>query len=306
MTKLPVRSETRRAVLVAGLLGLFVLLWSVAEWLPTLLTPGYSLYQVVWMRYGTHILVMLLALAPRHGRALFRTQRLGLQLGRGLLMLVMPASYILSLDRARGGDVMAVFWLVPILILVFAALVQGDRARWPLWGAAAATTLGAQLILRPTTSGAAAIFGLGMALSFSLYVVLTRSLRDEPTMVNLFYSAVAVFVPLTLAMPAVWQPLTARDAIVMAGVGLVGLVVLWALDKACELVSATVFGPLFALQLLLALLLSPLLGGPQAGRLALVGAALIAGAAIVALRSTADKQTASREPREARLEVETL
>ena len=35
-----------------------------------MLTPGYSLFQVVWVRYGTHILLMLLLLAPRQGRSL--------------------------------------------------------------------------------------------------------------------------------------------------------------------------------------------------------------------------------------------
>jgi drug/metabolite transporter (DMT)-like permease len=294
---------TRRVMLVAALLGVFALFWSVAEWLPTLLSPGYTLYQLVWVRYATHLVFMLLVLAPRHGRSLFRTARPGLQLGRGLLMLVMPVSFILSLGQVRANDVLAVFWLTPLCILGFAALVQRDRAPWPLWGAALAATLGAQLILRPSAGVVAAVgYGLGMALSFSLYVVLTRSLRAEPTMVNLFYSALAVFVPISLVMPAVWQPLGLRDALIMMAVGLVGLVVLWALDKACELVSTTLFAPLFTLQLLLYLPMLAL-AGAWPGRLALVGVALIVGAASVAVYEGSRASVSRREALDTRLEV---
>lgn len=300
------RSETTRALAVGGLLLIVVVLWSVAEWLPTLLSPGFSLFQVVWVRYATHLLAMLVVLVPLHGRALFRTGRPGLQLGRGLLMLVMPASFILSLGQVRVADVMAVFWLTPLCILAFAALVQRDRAPWLLWGAALAATLGTWLILRPGAGLAgAASYGLGMALSFSLYVVLTRSLRDEPTMVNLFYSALAVFVPMCFIVPAFWQPLGLRDALLMIGVGIVGLGVLWAIDKACELASTTVFAPLFALQLPLYLAAMALVGGPWPGRRALVGAALIAGASVVALSAMARRQAAPEGAVEGRLEVHT-
>lgn len=297
-------TEPKRTLAVAGLLGVFILFWTLIEWLPAQLSPGYTLYQVVWVRYATHLIFMLLVLAPRYGWSLVRTRRPGLQLGRGLLMLVMPLSFILSLGRVRVSDVMAVFWLTPLCILAFAAIVARDRAPRLLWAAAAAASLGAVMILRPAVSvAAAALFGLGMALSFSLYVVLTRTLRDEPTMVNLFYSALAVFLPLSFGLPFFWQPLTLRDGLLMAAVGLVGLVVLWALDKACELMSVNVFAPLFALQLPLYLALGPLAGGPWPGRLALAGTALIVGAAFVALRSSAVAQPAAREPLEARLEV---
>jgi drug/metabolite transporter (DMT)-like permease len=269
------RTAPDKTLTVAGLLGLFALGWSVAEWLPMQLKSEFSLFQVVWVRYATHLLFMLIVLMPRYGRSLWQTQRPALQLGRGLLMLIMPASYIFSLGHVRGGDVLAFFWLTPLCILAFAAIVQRDRAPWPLWAAALATSLGALMIIRPSPAVAdAALFGLGMALSFSLYVVLTRSLRDEPTLVNLFYSALAVFVPLTFALPSFWQPLTIYDTLIMAAIGFVGLVVLWALDKACEIASVNIFAPLFTWQLLLYLPIFALAGG--VGKLALAGAVLIA------------------------------
>ncbi|WP_129674298.1 DMT family transporter [Candidatus Chloroploca sp. Khr17] len=273
--------ETRQRLIVAGLLGLVALLWTIAEILPTMLAPDYSLYQVVWVRYGTHILLMLLALVPRHGLALMRTRRPALQIGRGLLMIGMPASYIASLGHARGLDVVAVFWLTPLLLLAFAALVQHDYAHWSLWVAAFGSFLGAQLILRPGPEVLAAIpYGLAMGLSFSLYVVLTRSLRDEATMTNLFYSALVVFLPLTFFLPAFWMPLTPRDALLMAAVGVVGLGVLWAIDKATDLAPISGLASLFTLQLVIIAVLLPALTGMRPGRLVLAGAGLVVASAV--------------------------
>ena len=143
------------------------------------------------------------------------------------------------------------------------------------------STLGALLILRPSGDIAAAVlYGLGMAISFSLYVVLTRSLRHEPTATNLFYSALVVFVPLSFAMPAIWKTPTARDALIMASIGILGLAVLWAIDRACELVPVSAIATLFPLQLVLISILLPLLTGLRPSRLALVGMALVIGSAI--------------------------
>lgn len=269
-------AEKRQRLLAASLVGLVALLWTIAEILPTLLTPGHSLFQVVWVRYGTHILIMLLALAPRHGMALLSTRRPALQIGRGLLMITMPAGYIFSLGLAPGLDVVAVFWLTPLLLLAFAALVQGDRARWPIWAAALASALGAQLILRPGPQLlAAAPYGLVMAASFSLYVVLTRSLREESTATNLLYSAVVVFVPLTCLLPAFWAPLTPRDALLMAAVGVVGLGVLWAIDRATAMAPISALATLFTLQLVIIAVLIPALAGGRPARLALAGTAMV-------------------------------
>jgi drug/metabolite transporter (DMT)-like permease len=279
-------------------------LWTIAEILPTMLTPGYSLYQVVWVRYGVHILVLLVALAPRQGRALFHTRRPALQVGRGLLMLIMPVSFIASLGQARASDVLAVFWLAPLLLLGFAAVLQGDRPRWPIWATALTGLLGAWLILRPSAAVLdAALFGLGMAVSFSLYVMLTRSLRGERTPTNLLYSALAVFLPLTLVMPGVWQPLTPRDAMLMAGVGLAGLGVLWALDRACSLAPVSSIACLFPLQLVAIGVALPLLSGAQPARLAILGAALIIGSALGGWLLSAPDRGVEPEPAIARSQV---
>lgn len=270
------RSCPGRKWVLGGLMLLLALMWTVTETLPVLLEAEHSLVQVVWVRYGVHILFMLLVLAPREGLAALRTRRPALQVGRGLLMLAMPAAFIAAIGRVAMNEMLAVFWLSPLLLLALAAMLQHDRPPAAIWAAAAGCTLGAALILRPGLGVlAAAPYGLVMGISFSLYVVLTRTLRSERTATNLLYSALTVFVPLSFFAPRFWSPLSRHDALVLAGVGLAGLVVLWAIDRATEIASISRLAPLVALQLVLYDVVSPLVWGTWPARLALAGAALI-------------------------------
>ena len=49
---------------------------------------------------------------------------------------------------------------------------------------------------------------------------------------NLFYTALGVFVALTPFMPSMWVMPTWHDAAVLFGIGALGLLGLWALDRA--------------------------------------------------------------------------
>src|SRR5262249_54464996 len=161
---------------------------------------------------------------PREGLLVFRTQRLAHQIGRGLLMIVMPAGAILGIGRARLDDILAVFWLTPLAMLAIAHKLERERAGLGGWGAPLVATLGAVTIVRPGAQvGSAVIYGAAMGGSFCLYVVLTRTLRDERTSTNLFYSALLVFAPLTALMPMLWHTPSARDLVLMIGVALTGL-----------------------------------------------------------------------------------
>jgi drug/metabolite transporter (DMT)-like permease len=84
-------------------------------------------------------------------------------------------------------------------------------------------------------------------LSFAVYLVMTRRLTGEAVRANLFYTAIGVFVLLTPVMPMVWVTPTVGDAVVLAGIGLVGLLTLFLLDRAVALAPLSTSTPfLFA------------------------------------------------------------
>jgi len=226
-------------------------IWALMEILTQVAAREYSLYQVVWVRYFAHLLFMLIVFIPRQGFQWMATGRLGLQVARALMMLIMPVSFILAVEYIPVNSILAIFWLSPFMMLGLSFLLLKERAPWQYWVIALFGLSCILIITRPSDFGNAAglILAVTMGLSFSLYIVMTRMLRPEPTLTNLFYTAVGVLVPLSFKIPSVWKPLTIQGGVLMVAVGLLGFALLWVLDKAMDMISPVIAAPFFFSQM---------------------------------------------------------
>jgi drug/metabolite transporter (DMT)-like permease len=113
------------------------------------------------------------------------------------------------------------------------------------WIVAVVAFIGVVILMRPDRDVISlhALLPLGMAFCFALYNVLTRVLRSENTIVNLFYTAFGVFVVMTFMTPLFWQPLTLARLWPMVVIGLTGYIGLWALDKAYAAAEPAMLAP---------------------------------------------------------------
>ena len=92
----PPGGDTRRAILGMAAFGA---IWALLEAVVGAgLQSHYHLLQVVWCRYAVHLATLGLLFGWRQPDRLWRTARPGYQLTRSMMMLVMPASFVLSLD----------------------------------------------------------------------------------------------------------------------------------------------------------------------------------------------------------------
>lgn len=276
-------SDNRRAIL---LMLVFVGLWAAIEIMAWQVLQRYSPYQVVWTRYAVHLLLMALIFGWREPAALVRTRRPLFHLARSLLMLGMPASWVMGMQAGLSGEaVMSVFWISPLLIVVLGGLFLRDRAPVAIWLATLVAGLGTLLVHPPHALPSLHLlaYPLGMALSFSAYVVMTRSLRGERTRANLFYTALGVFLALSPFMPGLWIGPAPADLAVMVAVGVLGCLTLYALDRATAAAPVSLSAPLIYMQVALTLFLLIGLGVLGAGKLPLhvgLGLLLIVGAAL--------------------------
>ena len=279
------------------LMLLFAVLWAVIEdELGVRLRQPYDLTQVVWSRYASHLLLVCAIWGVRRPSRLWRTSRLKLQLGRSLLMLVMPLSF--GAGVAFGGGVKGVwvaFWCAPLLIMLFARFVAGERVPVSLWMLTLFASAGSVLIIAPAAapSARALLCALLMAGSFALYVVLTRTLRDDAQSANLFYTALGVFVPLSLYVPRIWVTPSAHDVVILFGIGAVGLAALIALDRSVKRAESSLSAAFVTGQVPAALLIG------WSRQSALVSRLTLLGLAVVCVSLLAIWQSASRGVRAA-------
>lgn len=269
-------SPLRHSLLMAGL---FLSSWTAVELIAAGVLSRYSPYQVVWVRYAVHTCVILLIWGWRRP-APWRTGRPVYQWLRSMLMLGMPACWVMSMQHGVHPDtLMAVFWTAPLMILVLATFVLREQTPVRLWIAAATACAGALLLFRHALPGslAVALWPAGMALTFSLYVVMTRSLRAEPLGSNLFYTGFGVLLALTPAMPGLWMTPTAGDFAVMVIVGVLGVGALYSLDRMAAAAPLSACAPSMCMQPVVLVAVTYLLGGAYPGSGTVLGVLLIVG-----------------------------
>jgi drug/metabolite transporter (DMT)-like permease len=232
-------SPVRQALLWAGVFGV---LWAILELgLVSSLHRPINTLEIVWWRYGAHLGVVALLWGLRSPGQIWRTSRPVSHILRSLMMLVMPGAFALAVARGVSANfVWSVFWLSPALIIGFDWLFLKERppaavVLLSVIGALAAAALFDDLH-PPSLSGL--VLALAVAMSFSAYVVATRSMRTESIETNLLYTALPIFLLLTPVMFRVWSWPDAHDAVILVVIGVVGFVALYALDRACHAAPA--------------------------------------------------------------------
>lgn len=280
------------------LMVVFVLAWALLEGVVgAQLQHHYSLMQVVWWRYAAHLALMLLVWGWRQPSRLWRTNRAVFHLSRSVCMLVMPLSFAMAMAAGEGVHmVWALFWLAPLMILALAAWWLREQVPPLAWLTVAGGLLAAFVMFDPKFPRSPAMFfwPLLMASSFALYVAMTRSLRDEPVLTNLFYTALGVFVLLSLTMPWLFTMPTPHDALVLTAIGVVGFGALWALDRACEATHLFRTTPVLYLHLAGMVVIESLWRGTGLSRRELLAMGVIALVVAVAWMLPASGRTRTR------------
>jgi drug/metabolite transporter (DMT)-like permease len=192
-------------------------------------------------------------------------------------------------------NVWAIFWVAPLMAMGLSVLILKERIHWQYWLATIIGLAGIFAIYRPTVrllTQWTIIFPLGMAFCFSLYLILTRRLRSESTVTNLFYTALVVFLPWSIGLPYFWQRLDIMAFVTMSAIGLLGFLTLYFLDKALGRAPASVLAPFLYSQPIFSMSLSSFLFGQSPGFIRLAGSIGLIGVGVflALLRTQSDGQ----------------
>jgi drug/metabolite transporter (DMT)-like permease len=166
---------------------------------------------VAAVRYGLNLVFLVLLMAPRHGKALWKTKHTALVVLRGASLAAATLFAGLALQRMPVGETVAILYLQGFAVMLAAGYFLGERLRIAGWIAAVIGFLGVLLIARP--GGALAPLGVLFALVAAavsvIYVLLSRHLaKTESTMALLFHVAVAGSIVFGVLLAFNWQSFT--------------------------------------------------------------------------------------------------
>ncbi len=173
-TTLPRRDNVPLAV---GTVVFTVLALSLGDALIKGISADLPLWQIFVLRSLLVVPVLVLAIKlARRGLALV-PRRVGWTLLRSLLLTAMWVAYYASLTQIALSVAAAVYYTLPLFIVLFAGLLLGERVDPRGWFAVLLGFAGVLLILRPQASdfNAFALLPLLSAVCYAFAMILTRS-----------------------------------------------------------------------------------------------------------------------------------
>lgn len=181
----------------------------------------YAATLVLSARYLINLVLVLLTMWPRHRSAVWRTQRTGLVLLRGLLLAVATVTMLLALRVMPVAETVAIIYITPVLLMLASGPILGERVSALGWICATLGFAGVLLIARPGSGldGWGVVLCVMNAILGTGYHLLTRILtRTETTMALHFHTALVgsvLSIALTLALGVPAWPTLSDSAMVL-------------------------------------------------------------------------------------------
>jgi S-adenosylmethionine uptake transporter len=282
-----------------------VLLFSSLDSLSKYLTGFHSVLLIVWMRYLSQSVLLAGWLLPSQGLRVLRVNCPGLQLLRGLSLLSISLLFLSALSHLPIGEATAVHFVSPLLVVLLAIPILGERATLGQWLVVGAGFAGVLIIVRPGGGllTPAMLLPVGSAACYALYQLLTRRIgtRDSAAATNLVTGLIGT-AGMTLLLPWFWTGLPALPHLLaMASLGLIAVSGHMLLTLAFQCSSPVLLAPFSYLQIFFSILYGALLFDhvPDGGSLLGMGVIALSGlgsAWLQARRSLAPGSAAELAP----------
>lgn len=172
---------------------------AIAKWLSDAISSG----QVAWSRFFFQTLIMLPLFLRTRGPIV--TCALPLHALRGALIALATLLFFSALKYLPLADAISIFFVEPLILTLLCAVFLGESVGWRRLAAVVTGFAGALIVIRPSfhALGLPALLPLGTALSFAVYLILTRKLaqHEYPERMQ-FYAGVFGGIVMTVALAA--------------------------------------------------------------------------------------------------------
>ncbi len=233
----------------------------------------------------------LIALTPwllRQGAVSLRTARPGMHLARCAIGLSAMYCFFYAIAHMPLAEAMLLNYSTPLYVPLIAWLWLGERPGLRLLPIILVGFVGVSLLLMPEADarmGSASWIGLAAGvLAAAAFVAIRRLSRSEPAVRIVFYFTFLGLLVSLLPLPWYWQPPPVNSLGYMAVAGLFATGGQVALTRAYSLAPAAQVAPFNYLVVVFAALLGWLIWQEQPEALSLLGAALVIGSSLLALR----------------------
>jgi drug/metabolite transporter (DMT)-like permease len=301
LTRISTQTDERSARLYGiGLMLLGVFMFSFGDALGKYLVATYAVGQLLWLRACAALFVLSPLIWRRRGEFV-RMERPWLQLVRVVLSTLEVAAFFLATVYLPLADVTTYYLACPIFVTALSAIVLREQVGWRRWTAILVGFCGVLIALRPSaqTISWPAMIALGGSLSFSILMLITRSLRATPDIVMASSQFVGTFLLGALMSPFGWVTPSVGSLALFTAAGCISVSALFCVNRSLKLAPASVVVPYQYSMIVWAVMFGITVFGDVPKPATVIGAAIIIGAGLYIFlreRSLGREETAVNPP----------
>ncbi len=200
-------------------------------------------------------LTLLAPLFVRAGIVPWRTQHLKIHLTRAVLGGTAVLTGYYAFMKLPLAEVTAISFTVPLFVTVAAVLFLGEIVRWRRWTATGVGFVGVLVVARPFEGAVelATMLAVAMALCIAFSVVLLKRFPAKESQLTMLFFFLVVS-GLMAVVPAIteWQNPSMEEWLLLAGVGVIGLISQAIIIRAFRVGEASFVAPFDYVRLLFA------------------------------------------------------
>jgi len=209
--------------------------------------------EIAWIRFTVFAIIMTPAMMPGSPLFALPTDRLRLQLLRGLTVLASSLFFISGLRFLPIAEASATGFVAPLFVTALSIVFLGEKVGLRRWIATAVGLVGVLIILRPGFGAfhSAAIFPIVSALAWAGTLIMTRMMSGTERAVTVMaYSSIVGVCILTAMVPFVWVAPSWHDIMLGVFIGVASTAGQWIVVLAFRYADASVLAPFSYMQLL--------------------------------------------------------
>jgi drug/metabolite transporter (DMT)-like permease len=285
---MPNREHPHNRLRGIGFMIAAVFVFSIMDALMKRLSAHYGPLQIACLRSLSSLVFLLPYIAWRRSWTSLRASAPMLHAFRGLLGIIMLASFVFAVRRLTLAQTYSVFLAAPLLMTALSVPIHGERVSGRRWLAIACGMGGVLLILKPwgksSFSMVAAAAAALATVCYSLSALTVRSLGHRNTsMAMVFWYLGLVGAGSGVLAISDWQPVASPDWLWLAAVGVSGaLGQLW-LTEAFRHAPPSVVGPFEYTQMLWAFGIDWIFWSASPSATLVIGAAIVVASGIAVI-----------------------
>lgn len=283
-------SNSRQGILLM-LCAMF--LFAAGDMLAKLLTNTFHPVQIIWFRQSGLFFGVLVLLIIR-GPSILRSARPGLQITRGVLVVVSSLLFVFAVRYVPLADAVAASFVAPFFVTLLGAAILKEKVGVRRWSAVVVGFLGALVIVRPGMGviNPAVLLVVLAAGFYSTRQVIGRLLSDtDKTATTVAFTALTAFFVISIPLPYVWQlPSSPTLWLLLFSMAAVAAIAEILIIKALEVAEAAVVAPIHYTIIVWATVYGYFVFNQLPDFWTLLGTAIIVGAGIYTLQRGKRKQ----------------